>query len=662
MYRARAVNAQRLSILIGAMFLIATTGAAGIPAPDSRARSLAQLTLEDLMQLEITSVSGIAQPRITAPAALTVISADDINRSGHTSLPEVLRMVPGMHVGRLNSSSWIAGSRGLTASVVTANRYLVLIDGRAVHDPLLSTTFWDAIDVPIDAIDRIEVIRGPGATLWGANAMNGVINVITRDARDTVGTAVRAGFGNYERGFGELRHGAETASGAYRVWAKYARRGDFENAAGTSIEDQWSSLHAGMRLDHHHPAGVHYTVIGAAHTLPTSNYSVLEPVPGAHFQSERKRGHSEIDGGHLLLRATHDLGNGAGWSVQGYQDMAQRSNVRLDYRRRTSDIDFRHWFRWGDRHEWIWGLQYNHNKDSTRAGASFAFAPGSRSVDTVNAFVQNSTALIDDRLYLMLGAKFSHHDFVGGHVQPNLRLWWTPDASQILWAAISRPLRVPSRLEVDGQLIFAYVDTGLLSGQAASGVIVPLSLSGNPRLDVEQLTAWEIGYRLQFGDHWALEATGFAGDHDHLVSVPPEVIGSFNQLGSSTTLAADVTLSYRASSALRLESSYSWLRTRVDGPVLQVEEGGTPRYAAQLRAYWDISSEWQLNGAIYRVGDIPGQSIDGYTRADLGLVWKPTSRIEVSLWGQNLTDPSHPEASAAEVPRSIYAQVSVELR
>ncbi len=666
MHRFQAIRAgtlRELSALVGAVVLM-VSGELGahVSTADTRAASLAELSLEELMQLEITTVSGVARARIAAPAALTVISAEDIRRAGHTSLPEALRMVPGMHVGRVNSSSWIVGSRGLTASVVTANRYLVQIDGRTVHDPLLSTTFWDAIDLPIDIIERIEVIRGPGATLWGANAMNGVISVITRDAEDTLGTAVRAGVGNYERGFGELTHGAETGAAAYRVWAKYARRGDFENAAGESIEDQWSSLHAGLRIDHRGPAGIHYTAIASAHNLPTSRYSVLEPVPGEHLQRSRTTAHSEIEGGHVLLRAVNNLGDSAGWSVQAYQDEARRNNVRLDYRRRTSDLDFRHWFHWGGRHEWMWGLQYNRNRDSTRAGSSIAFAPDSRSVDTVNTFVQNSTMLVQDRLYVMLGSKFSHNDHVGSFAQPSIRLWWTPNASQTLWAAISRPRRVPSRLEVDGALIFAYLDTGLATGQAPSGVIVPLALSGDPQLDVERLTAYELGYRLQFGDRWAVDVTAFAGDYDDLVSVPPETFGTFNQLGSGATLAGDITLSFRASSTLRMESSYSWLRTEIDGPVLPIEEEGTPRHAAQLRAYWDISSRWQLNGAIYRVGDIPRQSIDGYTRTDIGLSWQPTPRIEVALWGQNLTDDAHAEATNAEVPRSIYAQVSMELR
>jgi iron complex outermembrane receptor protein len=647
-----------------AIALVAAFGAmppAGAAMTDSQARRLAELSLEDLLQVEVTTVAGTAQTRMSAPAALTVISAEDIRRAGHRSLADALRMVPGMFVGSINSSSWVVGSRGLTASALTANRYLVLIDGRAVHDPLLSSTFWDTIDLVVEDIDRIEVIRGPGATLWGANAMNGVISVITRDARETAATTLRAGVGNYLRSFGALRHGAHTGSGAWRAWGKYVRRDAFENAQGGSIEDQWSALHGGFRADGASSSGLEYSVQGEAHRLPSAHYSIQEPIPGVHLQTRRIEGDADVDGGHLQLRIGRQRNDGHGWSLQSSYASTQREDARLGLDRSTYDIDFRSWTPWGENQAMVWGLQYGQTSDRIDSGASLVFRRPARTVETVNAFVQNTTELVDDRWFVMLGSKLSHHDFVGVQVQPSVRLWWTPNATQTFWAALSRPVRVPSRFEENGALIFSYVDTGLIRGLPASGVIVPLSLAGDEQLPVEKLLAWEAGHRVQIGSRWQLETSLFYNDYQRMISVPTGIFGQFNDDGTGLTYGGDIAASFQATPAWRLEGSYSLIRTEIDGPVLDFEESSTPQHLAQLRSMLDLGADWELNGAIYRVGEIPRLGIGAYERVDLGITWHATPQLDLALWGQNLTDPSHPEASGAEVPRSVYLQVSVNL-
>jgi iron complex outermembrane receptor protein len=627
---------------------------------DNEARRLAELSLEDLMQVEVTTVAGTAQSKISSPAAVTVITADDIRRAGHRSLAEALRMVPGMYVGRLNSSSWIVGSRGMAASAITANRYLVVIDGRIAHDPLLSSTFWDSNDRVVDDIDRIEVIRGPGATLWGQNAMNGVINVITRDARDTVGSVARLGLGDNDRAVAAFRHGVAIDDGAWRAWAKYTRRGDFSDARGVSIEDQWSALQAGLRLDRE-VHGMQLTAQAEAYTLPTAHYAVQVPIPTAHLQTQRIEGHSDIDGGDMLLRLSRDDGAGDGWSLQAYHDRSRRRDVRLGQERATNNVDFRRWQRWNPRNEWIWGLQYDRTMDEVASSAVLQFDPGKRSVDSINAFVQNTTELVDDRLWLMAGSKFSHHDFVGFHVQPSLRLWLTPDANHTLWFAASRPVRVPSRFEENGRLVFSYVDLGLATGRPASGVIVPLSLDGNDSLRVEKLMAWEAGHRVQFGPRLSLDTAVFYNDYQRLVSVPPGIFGSLTTNGTGTVYGVDVAASFQATPDWRLEGSVSVIDTEIRGPVLQFDETGSPQRLAQLRSNWTFADDWELHSAVYHVGEIPRLSIDDYERVDVGLTWHQGDNIDWTLWGQNLTDPSHPEASGAEVPRTVYAQVTVRL-
>jgi iron complex outermembrane receptor protein len=626
---------------------------------ETDARKLASLSLEELMQVEVTTVSGVAQSRISAPAALTVISAEDIRRGGHRSLAEALRMVPGMFVGQVNSSSWLVGTRGLTASAITANRYLVLLDGRVIYDPLLSSTFWDVNDVLLDDIDRIEVIRGPGATLWGANAMNGVINVISRDAEQTTGTLARLGYGNHERGFAALRHGAALADGGWRVWSRYDRRGDFENAAGVSIEDQWSSVRAGFRLDQGDPTAIRSTWQGQFYTLPTAHFSVLQPVPGVHLQSRRIEGHEEVEGGHLRYRAQHDGGDGSGWTLQAYYDRSKRESQRLSWSRQTWDLDFRRWAPWGERNEWIWGLHYGQTSDETGENAVVPFDPRSRTIATFNAFVQNTTALVPQEVFLMLGTKLTHHEFVGSHLQPAVRLWWTPSTAQTWWAAVSRPVRTPSRLEEEGALIFSYVDTGLAAGRPATGVIVPIGLFGDDELPVEKLTAWEVGHRWQPSERWSLDTSVFYNDYARLISVPPGIFGQFNALGSGRTRGVEFVAGLRATESWRLEGAWSWLDTRIDGPVLQFDETSSPRTMAQLRSYLDLGEDWELNAALYHVDEIVRTNIDAYRRLDVGFTWRATEQLELALWGQNLTEDRHSEASGAQVPRSVYLQATV---
>lgn len=627
---------------------------------DSDARRLAELSLEDLMQVEVTTVAGTAQSKISAPAAVTVITAEDIRRAGHRTLAEALRMVPGMYVGRLNSSSWIVGSRGMAASAITANRYLVVIDGRIAHDPLLSTTFWDTLDRVVEDIDRIEVIRGPGATLWGQNAMNGVISVITRDARETTGGVARVGVGDNQRGTAAFRYGAPVEGGAWRAWAKYTQRGDFENAQGVSIEDQWSALQGGFRMDRD-LRGVEFTAIAEGYKLPTAHYAVQVPIATAHLQTERVEGHSDIDGGHVLLRGGQTGADGDGWSLQAYHDRSSRQDVRLGQERRSNNLDFRRWQRWGDRNEWIYGLQYDRTEDDVQSSTVLQFDPGQRSVDSFNAFVQNTTELIDERVWLMAGSKFTKHDFVDFHVQPSLRLWWTPEADQTLWFAVSRPLRVPSRFEENGRLIFSYVDLGLIQGRPASGVIIPLSLDGDDSLPVEKLMAWELGHRIQFGPRLSFDTALFYNEYERLVSVPPGIFGRLNSNGTGTVYGAEIAASFQATTDWRLEGSASFIETDIRGPVLQFDETGSPQHLAQLRSHWSFAQDWELHSGIYHVGEIPRLAIGSYERVDLGVTWHQGENLDWTLWGQNLTDPAHPEASGAEVPRSVYAQLTVRL-
>jgi iron complex outermembrane receptor protein len=612
------------------------------------------------MKAEVVSVAGRPGTRMATPAALTVITAEDVRRSGARSIAEALRLVPGMYVGRVNSSSWVIGARGLTGSSLTATRYLVLIDGRLVYDPLISSTFWDTVDVPLPDLDRIEVVRGPGATLWGVNAMNGVVNVITRAAAATQGALAEAGVGSDgERGL-LLRYGGEQGEDGYwRAWAKYEHHGDFETADGTSLRDEWSNVHGGFRLDGRFSPQVRYTLQGDAYTHPEAMASVLLPVPGADRRFERVTRDDGISGANLQFRAVSGFEDDSGWMTRAYYDHTRRDNARYGARRDTVDLEYRRWLKWGGRNALIWGAQYDRTRDDVDNGPVLQFDPESRAWSTLNAFVQNTTELASDRLFLMLGTKLTQHSFVGFQVQPSARLWWTPGPRQTLWAAVSRPVRVPSRFEEDGLLVFSYVDTGAAAGGPPNGNIVPVGLRGDDTLRVEKLLAWEAGYRWQPGDHWLFDATLFYNDYQRLIGVPPTIVGTFNDLGSGATWGGDISVTARLTDRWRMQGSYSRLRTRIDGPVFPFEETGTPATLAQLHSWFDLGDAVQLDAALYHASEVPLTGVPAYTRADVGASWRPRPGLELSLWAQDVLHEGHREASGGEVPRGIFARVTV---
>lgn len=623
-------------------------------------RRLANMSLEELMKADVVSVAGRPGSRMSAPAALTVITAEDVRRSGARNIAEALRLVPGMYVGRINSSSWVVGGRGLTGTSLTATRYLVLIDGRLVYDPLISSTFWDTVDVPLPDLDRIEVVRGPGATLWGVNAMNGVVNIITRKAVDTQGALVEAGAGTDGETGLLLRYGAEASGDGYwRAWAKYDHHGSFDSADGTQLHDTWSSVHAGFRRDGNFSPEVRYTLQGDAYRHPEATEAVRLPVPGVDGRFEDAIDEGRISGGNLLFRAISGLEGARGWMFRTYYDRTRREGLRYGARRDTFNMEYRRWIDWGERNALIWGLQYDRTRDDVRNGPVLQFDPASRAWTTLNAFVQNTTELVDDRAWVMLGTKLTRPSFVGFQVQPSARAWWTPNERNTFWAAVSRPVRVPSRFEEDGLLVFAYADAGRLAGGAPSGEIVPVGLGGNADLRAEALVAWEAGHRWQSGDHrWVLETSLFYNDYRRLIGVPETIVGTFNDLGSGATWGGELNLSAQLAPRWKLQGAYSRLRTRIDGPVYPYEETGTPSALWQLHSWFDAGDTLAIDAAVYHAGGVPLTGVPAYTRTDLGLRWRPGGGVEFSLWAKDLFNDGHREASGAIVPRGLYAQAT----
>ena len=641
-----------------AALAVAATLAFGLPARGEQ--EIEDLSLDDLMQVDVTTVSGVAQDRFSSPAAIYVITADDLRRGGYRTLAQALRMVPGMFVGRGGTSTFTVGARGLTGNSLTTTRSLVLVDGRVAFDPITNGAPWDALDLSLDEVDRIEVIRGPGATLWGVNAMNGVINVITKSARDTMGTHLRAAVGT-EASDAVGRYGGKLGrDGAYRVFARYADTGPFDLLGGGSANDQWTRARGGFRLDFGGEDRVSWMVQGEAYRYPTQRVTVNQPIPNAHIQFETLVTDDDLDGGHLLLRASRGAGAARGWSAQVYYDQSSRQTSRIGIDRDTADLDFRSWTEWGGgRQDLLWGAEIFHTSDDVRDGPTFLFDPHSRSWTSVNAFLQNTSELIDDRLFLLAGTKLTQHDFVGFELQPSVRVSWTPSADQTLWAGVSRPVRVPSRLEEEGLIIVAYADPGILGGGPPTGAR-PFGVGPNDDLEAEEMLAYELGHRIRLGGAWELDTALFYDDYRTLIGIVSP-IQPWSDEGSGQVYGAEIAASWKPSSRSMVEASYSWLDVTVEGPILDTEERSVPQNLAQLRASFQASAGLEVHGALYYTDRLLQQNIDAYERLDLGVTWRVRRSVELALWGQNLLEEEHAETTAEAIPRGGFLQVTLNL-
>ena len=601
-------------------------------AVDTSLDELRALSLEQLMQVDVTSVAGVEQGWFSTPAAIYVITNEDVRRTGHRRLPEALRLAPGVFVGQLNSQMHTVGARGANGDLF--NKTLVLIDGRSVYDPLFGATFYNSVDILMEDLDRIEVIRGPGPTLWGVNAVNGVINVTTRSAEDTQGWYLGGGAGTEERGFGEVRYGGQVGEDAYfRVWTKYFNRDGQEQQDGSDAHDDWDQTRAGFRFDADGDEGAHFMAEGDIYYSDRMGEFITLPTGDPSIDDER------VAGGHLLGRITQDTDTG-GWSLQTYWDHKQlATNAGFEIDRDTFDGEFRHWFDLSERHEVMWGLHTRYWQDDSSAGVNTELVPDERDYKIFSAFIQDTITIVPERLFAMLGTKVGHNDFTGWEVQPSARLWWTPSSNQTLWAAVSRAVRVPSRAEEDGRFTLA---PGFF-------------LTGDDDLGPEKLLAYEAGYRIRPLEPMTIDLAVFYNDYEDLIGLAP-TLTRFSDHADGESYGGEVAVGWRVAPNWRLEGSYSYVQVQVHGNILQVgPEDSTPHHLAQLRSYYNITDDLELNLAAYYVDVVPARNADSYIRFDVGVTWRPNDWLELTVWGQNLLDRSHREFSGRdEVERSAY--------
>ncbi|MDP3857920.1 MAG: TonB-dependent receptor [Stagnimonas sp.] len=647
-YRIRS-EAQAM-LLIGLLTLCQ-----GAAAAELSARELGDLSLDQLMNETVTSVSKKEESLFDAAAAVSVLSNDELRRGGAQTIADALRVVPGVNVGSVNASQWSISARGF--NTLYANKLLVLVDGRAVYTPLFAGVYWDLQQTMLEDVDRIEVIRGPGATVWGANAVNGVINVVSRKAQDSQGGLLQVSGGNVQEASAGARYGGRIGEHThYRVFAGYQGHADFPLSNGQDAGDRWESRQAGFRIDHELEAG--------------SLLTWQADATGSDLDADSADG-SNVN---TIGRWTRQWSNGSSLEVQGYYDHShrdepQRGRNTVD----TADLGLQHGFDLSARNALIWGLGYRHiavTLDQTNP--AIAVRGDDADLQIFSAFVQNEFTWIPDRLNLTTGIKVEHNDFTGVELQPSLRASFKPDQRQTLWSAVSRAARTPSVIEGGDQLAIAI---GAPFTGPDGGLYVP-TLVGNPELKSEILWAYELGYRVRPAERLSIDLASFYNRYRHLISFgavqrlePGTPVGTaevpFNNSLSGETYGAETSVSYAATDHWRLITTYSWLVMNLDGPASSDRdstEHSSPRNQASLRSSYDFAKRGSVDAQLRYVDSI--QSVPAYITADLRLSYRLLKRLECSLVGQNLFDPQHPEQSTqfyaigSEVPRGIYGNIA----
>lgn len=654
-----------------ALLVLALTpliASAAEPGADDKA--LDELSLQDLMQMEVTSAAKKPQRLFETDAALHVITREDIRRAGATSIPEALRLAPGVNVARINGGLWAVGIRGFNGRF--ANKLLVLMDGRSLYTPLFAGVIWETQDVLLEDVERIEVIRGPGAALWGSNAVNGVINIITRNARDTLGGLAAVTAGTEERLSTSVRQGFKTTGeGHARVYAKFKEQDASQAVGGLGGRDDGRQGLAGFRWDRTDSSD-NLTLQGQAYRGSLGDTQRVPDTSAApYFIVDDLR--ERFSGAHLLGRWERWLDAGSEISLQGYLDHTRIDIPRVREARTTLDLEFQHRFPLAEGHDLTWGLGYRHSRDDVEGSANLAMTPDERGLNLFSLFVQDEITLLPESLRLTLGARLEHNDFTAWEFQPNARLSWRIDEYRSAWLALSRATRTPSRAESDVALDLPTVTPA--DPANPFGIPIRPVLTGNSDYRPEVLEALDLGYRALLHPDLTLETALFAYRYKDLIgatagapdlSTAPAYVtlpylGVNN--GHAHARGLEIALDWQPAPGWRVQPAYSHTRAKVSGAY---GDGGLPRNQFSLRLGFEPTQNIQTDFWLRRVGAIAtpsGIRVPAYTTLDLRLAWRVDKSLELSLVGNNLLNPSHPEyitdyldSVAAEVQRGVFVK------
>ncbi len=665
-HNGKQAPSRRVAMQLSALALVTSLQCAAEYAED-----LTSLSLDELMEIDIGLSARLGDSVRESPAAVYILTRESISRSGANNIPELLRLVPGVEVTRFGKGKWGIGIRGFNGGIFT-NRLLILVDGRSVFSPAKVGMFWDTLDTLISDIERIEVVRGPGTALWGSNAFNGVINIVTREAADTTGGIVEIGAGDEEKWFAGVRYGGEFGSdGHWRGYVKSFERDDASRPDGSENHDGWTGSQAGLRFDFG-------SVDRGAVSIQISAYEGEEgeeldlpdlssPTLGGRFRTTLT-----YSGANLLADWRRQVSPRSHYSVRFSADHSEREDLLFDLTIDSYDLDFKHDYRPSAQHRLIWGLGYRYTTDNLQ-DQHIRFDPVRRHYDVGSGFFQYEHTL-SDALRLVAGAKLEYNEFTGREWQPNIRAIWQLDEYSSVWAAVSRAHRTPSRTEHDAIIDFDYVNPA-----------VQLQIRGDDGFESERLQAHELGWRRQFTSSLNVDLALFYNEYDGLRTLEPgaveptpnpppmftvPVIASNG--ADARSWGGELLVTNIFSPSWRGEFQYSQVQIAVNprnsgDPNVENAEGESPLHRANLRSHWDLPGELGVSAMLRYVDRVERQNIDEYTELDLVIDKQINPHLKLSLTGRNLLDKAHEEyvdrvvgTPRAEVERGVNLRMSFE--
>lgn len=631
------------------------------------------LSLEELMNVVVTSVSKKQQTLGETAAAVYVIGAEDIRRSGATNIPEALRLAPGVQVSAIGQNKFAVSIRGFAERF--ANKLLVLVDGRSVYEPLFSGVFWEALDVPLENIARIEVIRGPGASIWGANAVNGVVNIITKSPFDDDGGRVALAAGTELNAYGYARRrfnpDPDTAIVVYANLRDYdagRRVGDGEGV------DDWRTGSAGFKLERLLDSGRLRVQGGVSRTRVGDELTVISAPPTNTLLTDTHTVSSQ----HILGRWEGRTEQDREESIQAYLENLSFQHTVLHQHRSTADLEYQQRLKLGDQHDVIWGLGYRFTSDHIDNSPMVAVSQQDKRTSLYSVYAQDEVTLVPQRWRVTLGARLEHNDYTGYVFQPNVRLLWTPNARNSVWLSLARAARTPSRVE-GGVSIYVQANPAGVPPFVPPSIVQALT----PELENERLDALDLGWRHQLASRASLDVAAFYYQYDNLRSaamgstsfVPAPFPGyvlvqsNSNNADSADVYGLEATLDWRPTENWRLQASDAllWMRSHtgaIAGQLPSTADGESPKNQVSLHSSLDLSHGLSWDAWLRYVSRINSFNIPAFTTLDLRLAWHGRKDLEISLVGQNLLDSAHQEfgsqfiqSTPSEVERGAYLKV-----
>ena len=650
-------------------------GSSPASAADEFLTELAKMDIGSLMSQEVTSVLRKKQPVLKAPSAIFVLTNEDIRRSGARNIPEALRLVPEITVGRVNANTWTIAARGFDSN--GSAKLLVLIDGRSVYSPLFSGVFWDVQDLMLEDVERIEVIKGPGAVSWGENAVNGVINIITKTSQDTQGGLIVGGGGKEELGFGSVRYGGKVGEDTtYRAYSKYDLHDSYRLSQGGDAEDEWDMGRAGFRMDSKlSPAGKDsITFQGDIYNGETNNLInrwVLDEPPFTVLQKDQ----TDLAGGNLLFRWNNQISEESKLAVQTYYDRTERKSQPFSEYRDTFDLDIQHEYKLNESHSLVYGGDIRFTTDELENSRNITFESTSQTDGLQNFFIQDVYSLVPGKLDLIPGIKLGYNDFSGFEYQPSGRFVYTPTKNNAIWGAISRAVRSPARIDENLRI----------SGNPTigpDGQVSLLSLYGNQDFQGENLMAYELGFRSAITEDLVFSISTYYHKYDDLLSIEPgQAFFENDPLPAHTVIPYSIANNLNGD-AYGMGSFINWYATEsfeLSGAFSYIEldfyndpdsqdifssnvERQTPHSQANLRGHLKLPYDLELDTILYYQDSVPNFQVNSHLRFDSQLGWHVNENLLLNFVVQDLFSSSHHEygggARKVETERTFYGKVT----